>query len=162
MPICGYDPLMGEGLVTFARGLAKSMRGRAERLSLSLSGQAAEEMDELFILTRVLTRDIQAEPEDADPRRRLEAFLAIVYLARYLMALDCPAPSCRADFDDRLIDRARKLDATMEAFERSFEELGRETATLQRVLHAVRDVLKREVGNEQRSRWERTARTMTD
>jgi hypothetical protein len=141
MPVCGYDPIMGVGIGNFAEGLARSMRARAQRLDLSMAGQLAEEKDELFILAHVLQREIAIRSESSHDRRRVEAFLAIVLLARFLMGLDDEKPETREAFDQRLQRNAAELDNIMMYFEAEFEAQPRQNATLERVLHTAQVVL---------------------
>jgi hypothetical protein len=108
---------------------------------LTLPGQLAEEKDELFILFHVLQREIAVRSEGSVDRRNLEAFLAIVLLARYLMGLEEAVPRARQGFEDRLRRNAVKLDTILRDFETAFESLPRDKAALERVLHAVGTVL---------------------
>src|SRR4051812_19202644 len=120
MPLCGYHPLMGQGLSTFGDGLVTAVSGKAFASGRTISQQVRAEADEFQSVRAAVEHAVLSAPDCK--KERLIAFHSILTLAEYLLDFAGPVPNQSKDLQSSINGRVEQLIFLLKEFESAYEQ----------------------------------------
>lgn len=125
MSVCGYHPLMGEGIRTFTKGLQLALETKASRKSRPIHQHLYTEADEIAILKAFVERKRRESGEAPDATL---GFLGIIYLCHSLMGDLVKLAGEKGDLQQALSIHAEELISFLQTFEDHFEACPHDSA----------------------------------
>jgi hypothetical protein len=119
MTICGYHPLMGEGLRTFADGLRTALKDKSSANGNDLRSHLFHEADEIEILTTFMEKHIARENGVSKNGEDL-GFLGLIYICRSLMGDGIKFAESSENMDEIIMKRVERLIDFLQTFEDEF------------------------------------------